>query len=216
MDNHRFDTAINEAMESVKKRIETCETYMIEFMDPTFKLCEEKIEVLVEDRIIKEPQITKKLGHEGLNELLHKKEGLMAELPNIIQKELGSDKIWKHRIILDKPEYEDISDYFIDIYDFKIDIKKSLGKILGYGVELLLEYNYFKKHDRDDWGKSDNDKIVYTREIEFSHEMDTIVVNYLDSYHLLYESFVVLEALKLEKDEDEAMELLKKVKDSIK
>lgn len=216
MEIDKFDIAINEAEDSVESRSEICEWYMGEFMDPTIRLCAGEIEGMVEERIIKEPQITKKLGNEGLKELLSKKDDLLAELPNIVKKEVGSDKIWKHRMILAKLEYENISDYFIDIYDFKRDIKSSIGRVLGHGVELLLEYDYFKKQGSHDWDQSDEGTVVYNKEIEFDQEMDTIVANYLDSYHLLYESFVILEALKLEKDEQEAIKLLKEVKDSLK
>ena len=215
MDINKFDMAINNAQKSVEDKIEICEQYMNEFMKPTVRLCSRKIDDIIEEVIIKEPQITKKHGDKGLQELLSKKNGLLNDLPNIVEKEVQSAKIWKHKIISTEPEYEDISDYFMDIYDFKKDIKGSLGRVLGYGVKLLLEYGYLKKHSTH-WYESDNNKIVYREEIEFNHEMDTIVVNYLHSYHSLYESFRNLENLKRKRDEQEAKNLLELSKSSLK
>lgn len=210
------DITITKAKKLVKNKIEICERYMNDFMEYAVKLCGEKIEEIVEERIIKEPRITKKQGPEGLQELLSKKENLLIELPDIVKKEASSAKIWKHIIISTKPEYENISNYFIDIYDFKRDIKKSLGRVLGYGVELLLEYDYLKNQESICWYKSEDNKIFYKEEIEFNHEMETIIATYLHSYHLLYGAFQNLMDLKLKKDRQEAENILKKVKESLK
>lgn len=210
------DITITKAKKLVKNKIEICERYMNDFMEYAVKLCGEKIEEIVEERIIKEPRITKKQGPEGLQELLSKKENLLIELPDIVKKEASSDKIWKHIIISTKPEYENISNYFIDIYDFKRDIKKSLGRVLGYGVELLLEYDYLKNQEGIYWYKSEDNKIFYKEEIEFNHEMETIIATYLHSYHSLYGAFQNLMDLKLKKDRQEAENILKKVKESLK
>lgn len=212
----KFDITLTNAEKLVKNKIEICERYMNEFMEYAVRLCAEKIEEIDEEQIIKEPRITKMHGNEGLHDLLSRKENLLIKLPDIVKNEVGRDKIWKHRIISAKPKYEDISDYFIDIYDLKKDIKKSLSRVLGYGAELLLEYDYLKRDEGIYWYESEDNKIFYKEEIEFNHEMETLIATYLHSYHSLYGSFQNLSGLKLKKDRHEAENILENVKESLK
>lgn len=216
MVDENSEIAIVKAEKAVNEDVKICEQYMDEFMSLAVKFCAEKMDYIFEERIIKEPKITKKNGDKELHELLSKKDNLLAELPNNVNKEVGIGKIWKHRIIAINPEYEDISDYFLDIYDFKRDIKKAMGRVLGYGVELLLDYNYFKKKDTVTFYKYKDNEIMYTGELEFTNEMDINIANYLHSYHSLYSSFIVLADLKQKKSEQEAADLLKRVKKSLK
>jgi hypothetical protein len=214
MEIEEYDMFIINAETKIQKEAERSEQFMKEFIESTVRLCAGKVGNIINERIIKEPQITKKLGEKGLEDLLSKKEGFLAELPLIVENALDNDIIWKYKILLSNPKDKSVSNDSYDGSDFKRNITSPLHMVIGNVIEILLEFGYYK--DSPYWYKSDNNKIVYAGEIEFNHEMDTVAVNYLNSYHILHNSVKNLQNLKIKKDELEAENLLKKVKSSLK
>ncbi len=203
---------LDEKIDSLKDRIEierkNMEHFIEEFIDAVKNFSIDWIKKLVIDGIKSEPNITIGMDRGKLKELKSKYEDLLAQIPEIVERELGDDDTWKHRILLDNSNDEDISPYSVLLGEIKNNIDKHCRRILGYAGKLLLEYGYYKKHQyRSPWKKTFDGELKYVSEMNWSPQMNYFAKDYTETFTDFHNSLVELKSLKTKKAEMEAKRL---------
>jgi len=203
---------LDEKIDSLEDRIEierkNMEHFIDEFIDATKNFSIDWIKKLINDGVKSEPDITIGMDRGKLKELKSKYQDLLAQIPEIVEKELNDDKTWKHRILLNNSNDEDISPYSVLIGEIKNNIDKHCRRILGKAGKLLLDYGYYKKHQyRSPWKKTFDGELKYVSEMNWSPQMNYFAKDYTETFSDFHKSLSELKSLKTKKAEMESKKI---------
>jgi hypothetical protein len=199
-------------IDSLEKRIEierkNMEHFIDEFIDAVKIFSINWIKKLINEGVKSEPTITKGMDRGKLKELKSKYLDLLTQIPEIVEKELNDDETWKHRILLNNSNDEDIAPYTVLIGEIKNNIDKHCRRILGHAGKLLLDYGYYKKHQyRSPWKKTFDGELKYVSEMNWSPQMNYFAKDYTETFSDFHKSLSELKSFKTEKTEIEAIKI---------
>jgi hypothetical protein len=199
-------------IDSLEKRIEierkNMEHFIDEFIDAVKIFSINWIKKLINEGVKSEPTSTKGMDRGKLKELKSKYLDLLTQIPEIVEKELNDDETWKHRILLNNSNDEDIAPYTVLIGEIKNNIDKHCRRILGHAGKLLLDYGYYKKHQyRSPWKKTFDGELKYVSEMNWSPQMNYFAKDYTETFSDFHKSLSELKSFKTEKTEIEAIKI---------
>ena len=150
--------------------------------------------------------ITKKIAKRGdLTKFKLECKKLIEKLPSIVKKKLDNSDYWIHKDPLDSLKENKIE--YLNEYELKKNIKKTLRKPMGKSGKFLLDYDYYDK-DSVSWGweKSING-ITYKYRVNLTDNLKKLIKNYICLQNQLYELVLELKTVEQEKSEAEIEEL---------
>jgi len=203
---------LDEKIDSLESRIEierkNMEHFIDEFIDAVKIFSIDWIKKLIIEGVKSEPNITINIDKEKLKELKSKYQNLLDQIPEIVENEFNDDKTWKHRILLNNSNDEDISPYSVLLGEIKNNIDKHCRRILGNAGKLLLDYGYYKKHQyRSPWKETFDGELKYVSEMNWSPQMNYFVKDYTETFSDFHNSLSELKSLKTKKAEMEAKKI---------
>ena len=203
---------LDEKIDSLEGRIKierkNMEHFIDEFIDATKIFSEDWIKKLIIDGVKSEPHITINMDRGKLTELKSKYQDLLAKIPEIAENELNDSETWKHRILLDTSNDEEITPYSILIPEIKNNIDKHCRRILGYAGTLLLDYGYYKKHQyKSPWKKTFDGGLKYISEMDWNPQMNYFIKDYTETFSDFHKSLSELKSFKAKKAEIEAIKI---------
>ncbi|MGA2676287.1 MAG: hypothetical protein ACLQG5_00105 [Methanobacterium sp.] len=208
MEIKELDKKIDSLEDRIKIERKTMEHFIDEFIDATKIFSKDWIKKLITDGVKSEPHITINMDKGKLKELKSKYQDLSTKIAGIVENEFNDDETWKHRILLNTSNDEEITPYSILVGEIKNNIDKHCRRILGYGGALLLDYGYYKKHQyRSPWKKTFDGRLKYISEMDWSPQMNYFTKDYTETFSDFHKSLLELKSFKTKKAEIEAIKI---------
>lgn len=214
MDTSEFDTKIGKREEEIKILREEMEKTCNEFLNEANEFTINWFKNAVKEREEGTPEITQKIGEEGLRNLNSELQTLLSKVPDLVDHYLNRDIYWGHRGVIPSESDMRSGRYSID-RDCSIEgpLNEGTQAVLGYVGELFYKYGYFStgnlKYIKDTWKLNPPS---YLGGYEWSDKMFEIMEKYSNQYGKLIKLDDEVKQMKQRKDIAEAKNLMDKAK----
>ena len=108
------------------------------------------------------PEITKNLGPQKLEEMKREFKGILDSLPETTSKRLDDPQIWLHRFRIPEHELSDLTySYQLEKRSHKL-IRQAIRELIGLVGSLLIKYGYIEVNNDYEWEMAFGDILQYS------------------------------------------------------
>lgn len=140
-----FDKQLDDLYNQKRKKQAEMEEICKKFINETQKFTIEWYKKEIEQKVVSNPELTKKHGKPVLSKLKEECKNLIQNVPEITQKYVNDDKYWSHRLS-DEASKKELLKFEYD-RPFGSCLNKAVRSNIGLVAELLIKYGYENEKD---------------------------------------------------------------------